>query len=793
MKSSEKLSPIAVAISMVLSSNSVLSQEFKLQEIIVTAQKRSQGVQDVPVSVDAYSQESLREKGVLSVTDLTDVNPSVSFAVAGGQGYSQSSLSIRGIGTFGQGRSFEGAVGTYVDGAYRSRPFMAVGEMLDIGQLEVLKGPQGTLFGKNTVAGAITLESVTPSFDSKEGSIGMRFGNEGEERIDVAYNQPLNDTAAVRVSGVWHERDGYLENQNSVQSDLASIDRYAFKANFLTTPTDDLSIQFVADYSNSTGLSSGATLLGVDTTNPLAGLDLAVQPALAGANGLALPFWEVGSSDATKTATNTNYSEETEDQGILLNITWDFDRVWSLKSTTSYRTFDNLQDKLDPDYGPLDIFVITEDAEIDNFSQEFNVSGEIGNADIILGLFYAQEELKASRLINAGAQMDDYIGALYANVLGPLNMVNNLSEVGALVAAGMPVVDQIEVYEQESDSYSAYFHSSTDLTDDFTIVFGARYGVEEKEGGVPYAFTSQSPETQALVEVTSGLPAGTLNGVSINGLGLLGALAPAAFETEQKDEEWAATLALQYVIANDINSYLNLNHGYKAGGVNLEGSAVALNNKTYAPEYADSVEVGLKAQYWGGRARTNVAVFYTEYSDFQFNYFNGAGFLTVNAPKAISQGIELEGEILVTERLKLSYATAYIDATFDEINVPELSYLEDRRAPRSPSFSGLISIDYSTFVSDGWELYSRGSASYTGSHFAGSDLANESKQDSYTIYNAALGLRSDEMGLDVSLFCENCTDERYLTNNVLAPLNFATLAGYVSSPRYFGLNARYSF
>jgi iron complex outermembrane receptor protein len=219
-----------------------------IEEVVVTAQKREQDVQGIPVSVVTLGRDAIEQSGLQDLRGLTELDPGLSFDNA--QSFQQSSLKIRGIGTIGNTRSFEGAVGVFVDGVYRPRSGMVLGDLLDIERIEILRGPQGTLFGKNTVAGAIALSSAAPSFDGVGGAAELRLGNYGSRFFTAGLNLPVNEEVAARVAATTNTRDGAtVSPDNGARYD--SIDRFGVKGQLLYAPTPALSVRLIVDHAES--------------------------------------------------------------------------------------------------------------------------------------------------------------------------------------------------------------------------------------------------------------------------------------------------------------------------------------------------------------------------------------------------------------------------------------------------------------------------------------------------------------------------------------------------------------
>jgi len=777
-----RLAPLAsLALALAVSASQA---QLALEEVVVTAQKREQGIQDIPVAVTAMSAEELRAAQVNSITDLTDLNPSVSFDVA--QSASQNtSLKIRGIGTFGNGRTFEGAVGTFVDGVYRSRSGMVLGDLLDIARLEVLRGPQGTLFGKNTVAGAILLESVNPNLETMEGYAEARLGNDDEQVLTGAVNTPLGDRAALRLSGIAHERDGYYKSANGDNQN--DIDRYALKAKLLFVPTDDLRLQLIVDYADSESRCCYGSVY-VDP-GPVMG---PILPVLAAGNGLS---FYANAEDNRRNDLSDESRDNITDRGAAFRLDWDLSDTWSLRSISAYREFEQHQLDADFDFGPADIVSADDPTDISNLSQEFNLAGRLGQTELLGGLYYAHEDYRGDRIAYSGTDLDELINILASAQIGlpcfpSLGQFACLYPPGALVPeTGMMAWD---TYEQDGDSYAAFAHTTTPLTDTLGLVAGLRYTLEEKDGGFGYRFRDDVPLARTLAELANGLPPGTIP-PPFGPINLLGVPPGVPFSDDTSDDAILGTVSLQYAWSEGANLFATYSRGFKAGGVNLLQEAAVENNTTYQPEYADNYELGLKALYWDGRARSNLALFYTEFEDFQINFFTGVAFNTVNADQASTRGLELENSVQLSDALRVDFNLTVLEARFDDISEPLIAYLDGRDTPRAPNTAATLALHYQLPLQHGWTFYAGGSAAFTGEHYVSAEIEDEEKVDGYTIFDARAGVRSASKGWDIGLFCTNCLDETYRTIYFKSPVQPGSFSTMLNTPRYYGLAVRRDF
>jgi outer membrane receptor protein involved in Fe transport len=751
-----------------------------LDEIIVQAQKRNESAQDVPLAVTALTSDVLRDSGILTLLDLTDQQTSVSFDTA--QSFQRNSLKIRGVGTIGNSRSFEGAVGVFVDGVYRSRSGMVLMDLLDIDNIEILRGPQSTLFGKNTVAGTISVTSARPSGSELNGYLDARLANYDERYLSGAINVPVGDATTLRFAGSYRNRDGFFESPDTGAT-YDEVDRSALKAQLLFAPTDALEMLVIADSAHSSAACCwSAAIVFNGPTSPLIG-------GYGALNGLTfVPAPDAESERAE--SLNTPSRERIEDDGLTVRVHYDAGAT-TLTSITSVRDWSHDQIAADADFSPADLFMINEPAEIDSVSQEVNWAIPLDRADLLLGLYWAEEDYDSLRSAETGADADNYLNALISANLGATTCFPPLSLTGCAFPTGIGALlpdgeFTREQYHQKSESRALFAHASIELTSALNLVTGLRYMVEDKQGGVTNLYWYDSAIARAVL-AAAGVPD---DGTPRNGLDLIGTLYSPSFEDGIDDEVTTGLLSLQYRFNDGLMLYGGYHRGYKAGGVNLFREGV-ITETVYQPETADSLEAGLKIDYLGGRARTNIAIFDTDFEDLQINFFTGLEFRTVNTGKASTRGIEIENQLQVNDRLRLDINATHLDAKFRDLDDPFLAYLIDRDMPEAPSWAAAVTATYERPLSAKRNLFLRGFASYVGSHYVEADVPAEQKASSYTITQLDVGIKSDSW--EALLWCQNCGDTSYRTvffNSVFQPGSYST---YLNEPRRYGVTIRARF
>jgi len=462
-----------------------------LEEVIVTAQKREQNLQDVPISVQAFTGEALAESGIKDVFDLQANAPGLQ--VNQSQNATTSNFSIRGIGTGGNNFGFESSVGLYVDGVYRARQSSMINQLVDIQSVDILRGPQGTLFGRNTLSGAIQFTTVKPDHDGS-GFAEVSVGNYGLLNLSGAVSiSAIEDVLAFRVTGFSSERDGYVKNLGLPGSDdINDRDRYGFRAQALWTPTEDLTVHAIADYAKLDEICCGSTVL-FDNNRPdqrnIVGSAFVPNPA--GGDDIELPFSTFGqlgtdsyltSRGGTFIAENRRYDykqahsinpeSQSEDQGLSIQVDYDIDDSYSLTSITAYREFES-DDFIDADFTDLDALTDTNNAVQDQFSQELRLSFSGERLNVVVGASYFEQTLESRSQLDFGTETD-FFAALFLNVdPGLLDLFN------AIIFP--PDGFAFDVNKQEHKSWAIFGQADYALTDTLTLTAGLRYSDEDKK------------------------------------------------------------------------------------------------------------------------------------------------------------------------------------------------------------------------------------------------------------------------------------------------------------------------
>jgi iron complex outermembrane recepter protein len=762
-----------------------------IEEVVVTAQRREQTLQDTPVAVTAIAGEALERA---AIADLIDLQLSVpSFVMYDGNRPSTSTaFFVRGIGTSGNDAGLEGAVGFYVDGVYRPRSGLGLGDLVDVERIELLRGPQGTLFGRNTSAGAISVVTRTPT-DRFEGFGQIIAGNHDLRRVMGAVNVPLEaERLAVRLSGSHHTRDGYLKD-TVTGADYNDRDRWSLAASARYTPTETVEVIARADVSKADESCCQSVRLS-NATSPAIGL----LATLATANGSTYPTSPTPERYAT--AVNGPVINDTDDYGLSLEVNVDLGGA-TVSSLTSYREFDSFTAN-DVDFSGADLVHQSVDFSAETWSQELRLHGlfeGVGRGlDWLVGVYYADEKIGNRPATDFRPDMQPYFTALLG---GNANL-------GALYA---PLENALGVDgEQSGTSWAAFTHNILQLDHRWSLSFGARYTKDEKK---------------ARVEVFTNGPTGQLPWA---GLGLPFS-AEHSYVDRFSDSAVTGTVAIQFDWTDDLMTYASYSRGYKSGGFALgrdaAGQVYSANaacsasgtvafaavgslptiylcdplDPSFDSETADSYELGVRSTHAEGSLILNVTAFYTEYDDLQLNTFNGFGFSVQNAGSAETRGVELESQWRTPlDGLTLGLNAAHIDATFgNEVGAVMAGQppVGGEPLPFTAKWSASASAEYTRPIGRGNRAFSRVEYAYSSSRYMATRVGSTGealKFPSFEVMSFSAGLAFAN-GLEVSGYCRNCFNEQYPSLVFNSVAQGASRDWFLNAPRQYGLIVRQSF
>ncbi|MDP2131261.1 MAG: TonB-dependent receptor [Erythrobacter sp.] len=902
MKSITSLRAIAMlGAGMVLAPQSALAQDAGAEDddaysgnvIVVTAQGRSQSLADVPVAISAISADMLEKSGVTDIRDLTQVAPSLLVSSTGNE--ANGSARIRGIGTVGDNPGLESSVTVFVDGVYRSRSGNAMSELGPIDRIEILRGPQGTLSGRNSTAGMINIYTAPPEFEFS-GYGAASYGNFDSIRLEGGINAPLSDTVAARVDGVFFKRDGFYKDLTN-NTDINNRDRYLVRTQVLFEPTSDFSVRLVGDYSKKTEACCAATFVQPDFA-PLArispGLDPFARPttgaALTSTSNPIVPVLLALGQDPrglTQDTFNRNiyptagrsYEGETEDFGASAEINWDFGGI-KLTSITGYREFENTQGS-DTDYTTVDILFRTpgKDAgarEFKTFTQELRLNGSLFNdkLDWLVGGYYSNEKLETRDNLRFGTQYGTFVACRIAiainpalvnpsaqNCLGPnvaaLTGANGgAGAFGAATPAFIAAIDNLgsisdaggtgDIFNQKSENFAFFTHNILHITDTVDLTVGLRYTDESKD--LRGAFSNDNticPANRALMNGFLGVPAlaglaGGLIALSCQG-NSTSELDGVTISDSRDEDEFTGTAVLSWKPSPDLMAYGSYSRGYKAGGFNLDRSALAnpvfldvtnlnVGNLQFGQEKVDSFEVG--AKYSTREFGISVAAFRQEFTNFQLNTFNGSVFLVQNVnscgtslggadmdasaatgacaiddikPGVVAQGFEIETTVNPTADLNFTFGVTYSDTSYENDLIgndtgapldPALRLLPGDNLSNAPEITATASVSWTPELTSGGL---RGlvffNARMVDDFNTGSDLLFGKEQDGFLIVNGRIGLTNIAGRFSIEGWAQNLFNKDYtqvaFNTPFVAPQQ--TFSAFLAEPRTYGVTVRGKF
>lgn len=646
--------------------------------IIVTATKRAQDVQDVPLAVTAVSPQQLEAQGVVNVQEITQVSPS--FSTSQAQNSSGTVvLRIRGVGTTSNNIGFESAVGVFIDGAYQSRAGVALSEFVDVERVEVLRGPQGTLFGRNTSAGALSITNKRPELGELGGFINATYGNYNHKNLQGAVNVPLSgDTVAMRLTGAWRDRDGFIDlvDENGAKiGEGNTADQWLIRGQIGWETDSGFTGNLKVDYNKSTGVCCSAVEVlqsGLEGAGAYAAVGLGLRGGQAGPVATD-PNDTAGAQEAVDSqiaAVSRPHTANTTNWGVTGEIGYPLSDDVDLVYIGSYRDYDSTE-SYDSDFTALEIFNVdgSGSTSIKTMTHELRVQGQAGALDWMIGGFYSDEEIRSDGSASLGADYDANVGALFGGAFGPapLGLFN-----GGVAATGAFANN---LYSQDSKSWSIFTHNTLEITDGLDLTVGLRWSDEKKDGSFEQLQVSNAVCPATLGGIGAGaVPPTLLNTVFV--VGCFPFTAPAIgsdanplpltrpFSVDFNDDELIYTGKLAYDFG-DVNAYVSYTHGYKAGGINLDVTAATGGaDPRFASEEVDAYEFGLKGRFMDGAITANLALFHQEFENFQVLEFTGVQFETFNVPKALSKGFELESQIRASDELTINAALTYVEADY---------------------------------------------------------------------------------------------------------------------------------
>jgi iron complex outermembrane recepter protein len=763
----------------------------QLEEVVVTAQKRTESMQDVPVAVSAIGGDSIEQLGWDRPNDIAAQVPNMQ--VSAPLGDVQPLFAIRGVSMVDYTPSQSSPVGVYIDESYVGASYLHGLSMFDLERVEVLRGPQGTLYGKNTTGGAINLITRTPQIDDEtNGNITVGAGNYGLVTAKGAVEGTVSEGAlAGRLAFNYKENDGYYDN--AIGQDMNQTDYYSLRGTLNWAPTDAFGAVLKVSYGDSDAATAPPRAEG---TNP-GGLNIAGSPDSLN------PDYHEGSIDQ---------DGNTEAEMTLVNLTMNYELSgFDLVSVTSWYEGEYASNQ-DTDGTSSELLAINWGSETDAWSQDLRlVSAFDGPVNFIVGAYYGFED------VDTDIRHYQFFGAPAINAVFPDQAP------GILLSDG--VFGEIQRYfDVEKESWAVYGDLNWDITENLVMNVGLRYTDDEntrdylnysrlngKPLTIPGAITGlpfdleTDPRTEGtyipgnetgigapLVPPTVGVPVWTHGELTT-------ASAP---ELSEDEGEVTGTLALNYHWNDDLMTYLRYSRGYRAGAFNNGLVYMDEGDGAYAdPEYIDAYEIGMKSEFFDGIMRLNGAAFYYDYADQQFVNQIGVSAILENAGGVDIYGLELELLAVPTDNLTLQAGLGLIDAEYDELELTGVD-LAGNEPVSSPEVNFNIAADYTLDLGENWmtRIHLDGNyvddqwfSAYNGANLPGLGDYSEIGQEAYWLWNGRLTFSDQEDRFGISLWVANMTDEEYDIYAINLQGGFGYNYFMAGAPRTYGAEFTFRF
>ncbi|MGI9289510.1 MAG: TonB-dependent receptor [Pseudomonadales bacterium] len=826
--SNTRLPYFVLVICSCLLTSALAQAQLQLEEVIVTTQKREQSLQDVAISVSVVGGDVLRDANLNSLNDMQVMVPNFKMT---DNNVVATWIYIRGIGS-GSNDGFEQSVGLFVDEIYggRGRQFRA--PFLDIERVEVLRGPQGALFGKNTIAGAVNITTARPS-DELEGYVeGIYEPDANEQRLTGVISGAISDAATGRVAATWSENDGFLENSFPGANENAFAEEELVMRGWLQFDLNEnatLALKYEEGQFDRTGMNTQISLSPAGFVPTFTAADPAFNDTLDD----EVSF---GGTPVSGGFSGEDAFDNTDTTNFLARLDYELGE-YILSYIGGYSQFE-FERMLDTDFSPVNLLITyTPNDEFEQTSHEFRLVSPPGeNFDWIAGAYYQDSDYKTARqnFLNGATfssalqtrtqvlanqplttptdctTLDSIFGPTLAGgpaALAPiLGDVNNPSRGGVLVSLACTLSGNSAAdYEQNNETLSFYAEGTWHLNDRLHASLGLRWTDDKKTGDQNFVLLDP---TGVARDVNTADPI-VQNALLANSIFFGNAIHQ--FSSDRDETNLSAAGKVSWDVADTGTLYLSVAQGFKAGGFNVQQTGDDFNNFEFEDETALTVEVGGKFSLAGGAARLNFAVFNTQYDDLQVSIFNGVSFDVQNAAEVTSRGIELDGTWMLNEQLTIGGALAYLDSSYDSFpNAPCLAPDETRARVAglppcfqdlggvntnfAPEYSGNLYIDWRLPLGDSFLVSTRLAVVFTDeSTFAGDNDPQESV-DANTVIDGRLAIGAPDGQWEIALVGKNLTDEIEVANyGADVPLLTGTHFAAVTRGTSVALQARYRF
>ncbi len=818
----------------------------RLSTVTITATKREQTLQDVPVAVSVVDNTTIEKAEIQDLNDLQSVVPSLRVGLL--QSSANTNFIIRGFGNGANNVGIEPSVGVFVDGVYRSRSAAQISDLPNLQRVEVLRGPQSTLFGKNASAGVISIVTRKPQFET-QGSIEATAGNFNAFRMKGDLTGPLSDTVAYSLAGNINTRDGYADDI-ATGEETNERNRWGVRGELLFTPSETLELRLIGDYDK---IDEVCCVAGNLVNGPTGGL---IQLIGGNINGEDPFSYEVFG--------NFPSENEIENSGLSLQVDKEFSG-FDVTSITAFRKVDSFTNQ-DSDFTSADLIGLNENSgKIDTFTQElrFTSNNPDSSFDWMVGGFYFDESVEVSSDFEYGADYRNYADGLLVGLGAPGALAGVETALGLPVGAtfGQNGQGPEAEFGQDNKAWSVFGTLDFYLTDRLTATVGLNYTEDEKDAfyrqtnsdvfsavdlvqlgfgsalagaGVDPtdptavgAFALANPAAFAAIQAAAADPAQN----PLLGLQALQFLPPfldfpnSVEDGSSSDNATTHTLRVAYDLTDNINVYGSWATGFKATSWNLSrdsrpfasdfiaGSSVtsppsspirdaglAVPNLTSGtrfagPEDSEVFEIGVKGAF--STFAFNLAIFDQTIEGFQSNAFTGTGFALANAGEQSTTGAEFDLTWSATEALTLNFAGTFLDPVYDSFVGSASGDLSGQTPSGIPDVATSMGFNYD-FALGNWDSYVRADWQYSADTDFFDDPGNQALIDSVGYsrevneVNAAAGFENDD-GLSVAVWARNLFDEQRITTAFPSVAQAGSISGYPSQPRTYGVTLRKRF
>jgi iron complex outermembrane recepter protein len=800
------------------------------EEIIVTASKREQTLQDTPISVAVASKQQIEQSQIRDLIDLQTLVPSLKVGQL--QSSANTNFIIRGFGNGANNAGIEPSVGVFIDGVYRSRSAAQIGDLPNINRIEVLRGPQSTLFGKNASAGIISIVTAEPKFDFG-GTLEASYGNRDAIILKGDITGPITETVAFSIAGNYNKRDGYARDLN-LGSDINNRNRYGIRGQLLFQPNSDLKIRLIGDFDNidevcCTVANIVSGIPSIPALNPLP-----VINALGGRINANQPF-------SFNSFNNIESTNKIDNYGVSAQVDYNVTDALSLTSISAYRAVKSFTNQ-DSDFTSADLIGDNRNnTKINTYTQELRIASDFdGPLNFLLGGYYFREDIDINGQLLFGRDFRGYAnllsGGAYSRLEPTLRALLPGTPAGAFGSQGQ---GRIENYDYKNRAISVFGQADFEVVDNLTFTLGFNYTDDRKKVATNNVSTDVfSGLDLVLAGVRAGVPASVANNPTFNPFLALRPLQfippflnfPNAVEDgKTHDKDLAYTLRLAYKISPKFSTYATYATGFKASSFNLSidsrppaaifipGSpaqspapaaspirtaGLALANLTTGtrfagPEDATNYEIGLKGNLPG--LAFNLAFFKQILKGFQNNIFQGAGFVLGNAEKQSTKGFEFDVSVTPIKALNFTAAFTYLDPKFDKFtggsafnpltNTVVPTNLTGRTPTGQSPFSIAVGGTYTQDIGNDRKIIFHVDYDYSSAFQIAQGLPFKADPETLNASITFVPLK----GLELTVFGRNLTEPKF--NPVIFPsvAQAGSLSGYPSPPRTYGVTGRFKF